>query len=84
MVSFLVLSPLMCTDAGRIFADSPEVFVQLMEQLSSTVTMQQQGRDQLHDLRLGQRALATREEIVEDIAGQRELSPPDQYLCVFI
>lgn len=41
-----------------------------MAQISSTTTIQQQARDQLHDLKLGQKAMATREEIVEDIAGQ--------------
>lgn len=42
----------------------------MMAQISSTTTIQQQARDQLHDLKLSQKAMATREEIVEDIAGQ--------------
>lgn len=53
-------------------ADSSECFEALMARMSDLIAMQQQTRDQLHDLRLGQKAMATREEIVEDMVGQRE------------
>jgi hypothetical protein len=46
---------------------------QILEIVGQVQKDQKQIRDQVHEVQTGQRALATREEVVEEITAQREL-----------
>lgn len=54
------------------FLTHPDSTTLLTNDISGVMTVQQQCRDQLHELRLAQKTLATREEVVEGINAQRE------------
>lgn len=47
---------------------------QILEVIGQVQKDQKQIRDQVHEVQTGQRALATREEVVEEITAQRELA----------
>jgi hypothetical protein len=59
----------MCSEWGHHFSD----------RLAQVMLENKSLRDQLHELQTGQRALATKQEVTEDITAQRESAEPRRF-----